>query len=76
MKVRMTSELFYAARMNGVVLPHYGEVVDFGDDTESAEALIKAKHAEAVEDEPEAEPEKPAEVEQKRGPGRPPKNGG
>lgn len=70
MKVRMTSELFFAARMNGVVLPHTGEIVDFGDDVESAEALIKAKHAEAVEDEPEA-----TEAEQKRGPGRPPKNG-
>lgn len=43
----MTGNLLKASRMNGVLLPGVGEVVDL--DRDSAERLIAAKHAELVD---------------------------
>lgn len=56
MKIRMTTNLFRAARMNNVYLPDINETVELDED--SAKRLIDAGHAEAVVDgEPDPEPE-------------------
>lgn len=45
-EVKMTRNLFRASRMNGVLIPDVGEVVEL--DADSAKRLVDAKHAEYV----------------------------
>lgn len=56
--VRMTSDLFHAARHYNVLIPPRGETVELPG--EGVEALIRGGHAELATD-----------SEDKRGPGRP-----
>lgn len=70
-EVEMTTNLFRASRMNGILIPDVGEVVELDED--SAQRLVAAKHAKRVGDDAEADETASVEAPEKAAakPGRP-----
>lgn len=60
MQVRMRSNLLAGARMEGVIIPAWGEVVDLPDD--AAKRLIDERHAEDPDGEVTPDPSTPSQT--------------